>query len=70
LVNELNAKKAAMSMPASLVVGESTGIVLSNATPVAGVAESVAPAAEAKIETATLNANQVVVREFIRPFYL
>ena len=32
--------------------------------------EVAAPAAEAKIETATLNANQVVVREFIRPFYL
>lgn len=69
LVNELNEAEKAFVLPASLVVGESSGITLGEGTPVVDrVEESVA---EVKAEMPALNNNRVFVGGgYIRPFYL
>ncbi|MBR2428763.1 MAG: hypothetical protein IKB15_02135 [Alistipes sp.] len=72
LVEELNAAaKQSFALPQSLVIGDTTAIIIGEGTPAAGVVEAVVPVVETKVEASTLNPNVVIAGEgYIRPFYL
>ena len=68
LVNELNsASKSSFSIPASVVIGEGTKFIATSLEVEAPVAEV---KAEAKVAAPAINANEVKVGGYIRPFYL
>ena len=68
LVNELNAaSKSSFSIPASVVVSEGPKFIATSLEVEAPVAEV---KAEAKVAAPAINANEVKVGGYIRPFYL
>ena len=70
LVNELNsASKSSFSLPTSVVIGESTKFIATSLEVEAPVAE-VKAESKAKVAAPAINANEVKVGGYIRPFYL